>query len=301
MRMVHTGLSPKTLNSMRGSLSISPSLLAAHLPQYSKGVLGSGKSHAAVALSSAPHSSVAADGLPSVSVSVNTPSPKAAAAAAAAEGAGLKPLVLHSRSSAASSAAAHSSSGAGSGVLPHSPKAVAKTPHKTAAAAAAGTKKRITFDVPEDAEEEEREVAEEAAAAHDSTKLAGNAAASGPQLLTPTNTLAEGLPDAPEHAAADVLAAAAGKLAEGTKGKATDAKAAAAAAAAAKSGGHDADQQQQQFDQDEAVAWATVVEKGGVREGEAAAVAAGAQEGASPFHAHQADDYSPFQVNESSC
>ncbi|WIA13866.1 hypothetical protein OEZ85_002438 [Tetradesmus obliquus] len=281
MRLVHTGLPPATLNSMRGSMSVSPSLLAGTLPQYSQSVkfFGSSKSHAAAGVAQ-PGSG---DGV----LDTGTLSPKAAAAAA-----GLGPLVLHSRSTASSAASsALQSSGAGSGALPASPRATSlKAPHK-AAAAAAKTKKRITFDVPEDAEEEQREAAEEAAA-QGLIELAGNAAAkdqeavcsggsSGVKLLKPTNTLAEGLPDAPGPAAAGVLAAAAGKLAEGAaKCKAADTKGGATG-----SERNDVDRQQQQLDQDEAVAWATVVEKDGAR-----------GEEASPFVADQADEFSPFQV-----
>uniref|UniRef100_A0A383W6Q7 Uncharacterized protein n=1 Tax=Tetradesmus obliquus TaxID=3088 RepID=A0A383W6Q7_TETOB len=287
MRLVHTGLPPSTLNSMRGSLSISPSLLAGTLPQYSNAnsvkFFGSSKHHAAAGV--AQPGSCSSDGV----LDTGTLSPKAA-------GAGLGPLVLHSRSTASSAASSglHGSA-AGSGALPASPRAL----HKVAAAAAAKTKKRITFDVPEDAEEEEREVAEEAVA-HSHNELAGNAAAkdqeavhtggssSGVKLLTPTNTLAEGLPDAPGPAAAGVLAAAAGKLAQGAaKGKAAKTKTTAAGS------DDDVDCQQQHLDQDEAVAWATVVEKDSARGGEAAAAAQG---DASAFVADQADEFSPFQV-----
>lgn len=285
MRLVHTGLPPSTLNSMRGSLSISPSLLAGTLPQYAQSVklFGSSKSHAAAA---------AAVAQPDGVLDTGTLTPKAA-------GAGLGPLVLHSCSTASSAASsALHGSGAGSGALPASPRAG----HK-AAAATAKMKKRVTFDVPEDAEEEEREVAEEAAA-HGHNELAENAAAkdqeallaggsSGGKLLTPTNTLAEGLPDAPGHAAAGVLAAAAGKLAEGAaKGKAADTKGGAAG-----SERDDVDRQQQHLDQDEAVAWATVVKKDGAR-ARGGETAAAAQEEASPFVADQADEFSPFQVGQ---
>jgi hypothetical protein len=177
--------------------------------------------------------------------------------------------------SSAALSAAHGSRGSSGLAAPHSPKPVAKSHHKEATAAAT---KRITFDLPEDAEEEEREVAEEAAA-HDQ-ELAGKAAAAAAAakgqlavpgsggVLTPTNTLAEGLADAPAQATTDALAAAARKLTIG----------AAAAGAGAKgkvlvNSGHDADVHSARDDQDEAVVWATVVEKqGGLHAGEAGAI-----------------------------
>jgi hypothetical protein len=308
MRMVHTGLPPKTLNSMRGSLSISPSLLAAQLPMHSTAFFASSKKHStavAGALSAAQPSS---GGVTAANAFAGgLPSPTAAA--------GLSPLVLHSRSTVSS--AAH-----GSGKLAHSPRGSVKTPHKATAAAAA-TKKRITFDVPEDAEDEEREVAEEEAAHHDQVELAGKAAAAkglqetplqaaagSAALITPTNTLVEGVPDVPENAAAVVLTAAADKLADAAAAAADlkdviTGKAASGKKAGAGSGVRFADSDdQQQHDQEEAVAWATVVEKhDGGYAGEAGAAAAAprtpaAHDEDSPFQAHQADDYSPFQVRD---
>jgi hypothetical protein len=205
-------------------------------------------------------------------------------------------------SGSAALSAAHGSSGSSGSAAPHSPKHGVKT-HNKGAAAAAAAKKRITFDLPEDAEEEEREVAEEAAA-HDE-QLAGKAvAAAKGQLavpgsggvLTPTNTLAEGSTDVPVQATTDVLAAAAGKLTHGS------------AAAGAGPGGkasitnslsqHDADVRRGEDDQGEAVAWATVVEKQGVAHGGEAQAGARSQasDAASPFQAEQPDDFSPFQV-----
>jgi hypothetical protein len=143
-------------------------------------------------------------------------------------------------------------------------------------------------------------------AAHDQ-ELAGKAAAAAAAatkgqlavlgtggVLTPTNTLAEGLADAPAQATTDVLAAAAGKLTHGSAAAGAGDKGKAASTKSER----DADVRRAHGDQDEAVAWATVVEKqGGLHAGEAGVMSQSqGSDAASPFQAEQPDDFSPFQV-----